>query len=289
MFGIECEFTTMVASELIERGSELQALLLPGHPGLEKPMRVDQVGTALPMVGDTSRGTKVPYSTYRVGNLTSQALSTFIDRFDLDGIVIACFPRLIPRTVYKRPGMIALNIHPSLLPAHRGPDPLFWILRDGGAGFGVTVHELSHQYDAGRIVAQRSMPFPDGAREHELDSILATAGAELTMNALSDYQRGRLMSQRQDASAASYESAPFDSDYVIDTNRRAIDAWNFIRGVAGRSVPIRVNTPTRTIQVIDAVELGAPGAIPIESDSNDIVIPFKNGWIRALRHPDDLG
>ena len=52
-------------------------------------------------------------------------------------------------------GTRGLNIHPSLLPQGRGPDPHTHILLGKRAAAGVSIHKLSPQIDAGDIVAQR--------------------------------------------------------------------------------------------------------------------------------------
>jgi methionyl-tRNA formyltransferase len=42
-----------------------------------------------------------------------------------------------------------LNLHPSLLPAYRGPAPLFWMARQGETQAGVTLHFLDEGLDTG--------------------------------------------------------------------------------------------------------------------------------------------
>jgi methionyl-tRNA formyltransferase len=52
----------------------------------------------------------------------------------------------------------ALNVHPSLLPRHRGTAPLIWALVEGDAHTGVTVHHIDAGVDTGPVVAQRLLP-----------------------------------------------------------------------------------------------------------------------------------
>ena len=53
-----------------------------------------------------------------------------------------------------------INVHPSLLPRHRGPIPAFHGLAEGVAG--VSVHALVPRIDAGGIWAQRAVSLPRG-------------------------------------------------------------------------------------------------------------------------------
>jgi methionyl-tRNA formyltransferase len=41
-------------------------------------------------------------------------------------ICIGTFPRRIPQEITKLAALGAIKVHPSLLPRHRGPLPLFW-------------------------------------------------------------------------------------------------------------------------------------------------------------------
>jgi hypothetical protein len=53
---------------------------------------------------------------------------TTLAEFQADVACVACFTRRIPPAVLNRPRLGFLNIHPSLLPAYRGPEPVFWQL-----------------------------------------------------------------------------------------------------------------------------------------------------------------
>jgi hypothetical protein len=180
MFGLRCDFTEAVATGLTERGIPPAALLVPGHPQLERPVRVGAPPSALPIAGMPRPRPGSTYPTFQIGQIRASPTIDLIESLQPDVIVVACYPRLIPRMIREIPRLGSLNVHPSLLPAHRGPDPLFWIMRDGGDGCGVTVHELSDAFDAGDILAQQAVPYPDGSRERELELLLASVGAELS-------------------------------------------------------------------------------------------------------------
>jgi methionyl-tRNA formyltransferase len=44
------------------------------------------------------------------------------------------------------------NIHFGPLPAYKGPNPVFWQLRNGSASVAVTIHRITPRFDAGPIV-----------------------------------------------------------------------------------------------------------------------------------------
>jgi len=280
MFGIQCAFTQRVIDELSAQGFPPVALLLPGHPAIEQPLTVTPPGSTLPLVGAAKRSK--PYSTYRVGQLASPAALELVSSLTPDYIVVACYPRLIPRRIRHLARVMALNVHPSLLPQHRGPDPLFWIMRDGGAGCGVTVHELSGRFDAGRIVAQQAVPYPEGAREADVESVLAAVGARLVADLMASGEASTTHAVIKHEE--SYESWPTEADYVVPAGSSVRLAWTFIRGVAERGIPITVMADTGTHVVTDAVAHGHDPNLPDAPDSNEVICAFHDGWLRAIAH-----
>ena len=76
-----------------------------------------------------------------------------------DLIISAAFPRLIPAEILEVPKYGAINCHPSLLPAGRGPNPAR-LIYEGDEQVGVTVHRTAAEFDTGAILAQRSRPLP---------------------------------------------------------------------------------------------------------------------------------
>jgi methionyl-tRNA formyltransferase len=285
MFGLRCDFTEAVATGLTERGIPPAALLVPGHPQLERPVRVGAPPSALPIAGMPRPRPGSTYPTFQIGQIRASPTIDLIESLQPDVIVVACYPRLIPRMIREIPRLGSLNVHPSLLPAHRGPDPLFWIMRDGGDGCGVTVHELSDAFDAGDILAQQAVPYPDGSRERELELLLASVGAELVAEAVAADRARDPLRQRQDERSASYESWPSVDDFAISVNRPTRDAWNFVRGVAGRGLPVRIVDGSAELLVSDAVEIVQGSVSPVAKNAGEIVITFSDGWLMALKHP----
>jgi methionyl-tRNA formyltransferase len=154
-------------------------------------------------------------------------------------------------------------------------------MRAGGKGFGVTIHELSDRFDAGDILAQKSLPYPAGAAESELEPTVAAAGAMLAATVVTRLATGSVERTPQDPRLATYESWPEESDYVISTSRPARDAFVFLRGVAGRGIPVRIDAPDGSILVTDAIDFaGDPEPTPTD-DPDLTVIPFQPGWLVA--------
>jgi len=71
-------------------------------------------------------------------------------------IFVCAFSQKAEDTFLEIPQIGCLNIHFSMLPEHRGREPLFRAMLVGH-GAGISVHWMENEYDAGDIVAQKSL------------------------------------------------------------------------------------------------------------------------------------
>ncbi|MGX5777187.1 formyltransferase family protein [Methylorubrum zatmanii] len=78
-----------------------------------------------------------------------------------DLIVAFHFDQIFSEPTLARAPLGGINVHPSLLPLHRGPVPTIHALADATGEFGVTVHRLAAAIDAGAILAQEAIALPD--------------------------------------------------------------------------------------------------------------------------------
>jgi phosphoribosylglycinamide formyltransferase-1 len=86
------------------------------------------------------------------------ALMALIDSFEADLVVLAGFMRILsPAFVRHYQGRL-LNIHPSLLPKHKGLHTHQRALDAGDAEHGCSVHFVTEELDGGPLVVQAIVP-----------------------------------------------------------------------------------------------------------------------------------
>jgi methionyl-tRNA formyltransferase len=202
--------------------------------------------------------------------------------FAPDVAVVACFTRRIPPAALAVPRLGFLNLHPSLLPAYRGAQPLFWQLRDG-APTGTTVHHMDEGLDTGDIAAQAALPLSDGLSGPEAERTLALAGLGLLGGVLDELAVGVVRRQRQ-GPGGSRQSAPTEADFAISTDWTARRAFNFMRGTADWGRPYRIEINGRTEWLAAAEEwrdltLDRPSV----RHGRHIVIRFAAGVLYAIK------
>lgn len=77
-----------------------------------------------------------------------------------DLVISAGFARRIPPEILDVPTCGALNLHPSPLPAGRGPNPAR-LVYEGATTIGATLHRTEAEFDTGAVLSRRERPLPD--------------------------------------------------------------------------------------------------------------------------------
>lgn len=88
------------------------------------------------------------------GNPQEQEFAKSIASLMPDLILVNSYSMLIPELVINAARLGGLNIHASLLPRHRGPNPIQWVIIHGERETGVTLHVLGTRFDEGAIIDQ---------------------------------------------------------------------------------------------------------------------------------------
>ncbi len=131
-------------------------------------------------------------------------------------IVVAAYGKILPPAVLAIPTRGVLNIHPSLLPRHRGPSPVVTALLEGEAVTGVTVMRLDEGMDTGDIVAQREAAVRPGETAGDLTLRLFSLGAELLLEVLPEWMKGEITPRPQEAERATITRRYTKEDGEID-------------------------------------------------------------------------
>ena len=146
-------------------------------------------------------------------------------------IVVVAFGQLLKQAVLELPPLGCINIHPSLLPAYRGPAPVQRAIMNGETRTGVTTMYLSPEMDAGDLILQESAPVAPGDTAGDLFARLAGLGAEMLGKTLTLIERGEAPRLVQDQRQATYAPPLTTEEETIDWSRDAACLCNLIRGM----------------------------------------------------------
>jgi methionyl-tRNA formyltransferase len=222
-FGSASRFSQLVFEQLTET-QEMVALVVPRtvNPGLRGAVRKIVGRRAASPLEAVAYNRAIPVIS--ASDDFSGALGERLRNLRPDLICIAIFPRILPPDLTEIAALGAINAHPSLLPRHRGPLPLFWTYRCDDRITGVTVHHANERFDAGDVILQDRFELPRGYPVAELDREVALRAGPLLRAAVEQLRRGCAPRVPQDESRATYAPIPRPRTPMV-----AFDQWDVER------------------------------------------------------------
>lgn len=151
-------------------------------------------------------------------DVNSRSTVRWLKSLEPDYVASYFFNQWIGPQVRAVPKVAAVNLHPSLLPALRGPDPVFRTIERGLKTSGHTIHEIADDIDAGRVLYQRPHEIPEGLSAFGLYLELIREGADL----LGEWLAGRL--PHRTPVATSSDTGDYEKFPTPDEVNRFIDA-----------------------------------------------------------------
>ena len=185
-----------------------------------------------------------------------------------DLVVLAAYGLLLPKPFFAGPRFGAVNVHPSLLPRHRGAAPVAATILAGDAATGTSVIVMDEGLDTGPVLARSDPVALDGTeRTPDLTERLFALGGGLLAGVLPRYVAGGLTPVPQTDEGATLvkrlRKADGDLDWTqpaaqLEREVRAYDPW------PGAATTWR----GRRLEVLDAglASGGAQPGLVVETD-----------------------
>lgn len=140
---------------------------------------------------------------------------------DADVFVVVAYNHILPDWLLNHPAKGSLNVHPSLLPKYRGPNPIRTAILNNDRETGVSVMLLDSEMDHGPLLAQvdadiheTEWPLPGRV----LDERLIALGGQLLIDTLPRYVAGEIEPQEQNHAEATYTTkvTRADGELLLD-------------------------------------------------------------------------
>ena len=189
-----------------------------------------------------------------------------------DGLLLAAYGQLIPDDLLELARRPPLNVHPSLLPWHRGAAPVASTILAGDPVAGVTLMVMTPALDSGPIVAQWQVPLTGRETTPELEASLALVAAAEVPAELERWASGALATRPQDEREATLIRPFRRVDGWIDWQQGAVEIDRRVRAlqpwpgawttIDGRRLHVRAAHP---VAGVDGAMIGAllPGDWPM--------------------------
>jgi methionyl-tRNA formyltransferase len=192
-------------------------------------------------------------------------------------VIVAAYGLIIPANILDVPPYGFLNIHPSLLPKHRGPSPVATAILRGDEKTGATIMLLNESVDGGPIIKQASINIDEDDTTDTLTGKLFFIGAQMLTGVLTAWTRGDITPVPQNETLATLTRKLVKEDGEINWKKpakeihqmiKAFNPWpgcftkwegRRIRIVEG--VPIDLNFDAETGAVVPLEKFGVAAGI----------------------------
>ncbi len=135
-------------------------------------------------VHELANESKIPV--YTPKSLKAPEIVESIKNISPDVIVVCAYGVIIPGSILEIPRYGAINIHPSLLPRHRGAAPMQRTITEGDKKTGVCIMQMDESMDTGDILMREEFELPPRISLDKLHDKCANLGGELLVKTLNN-------------------------------------------------------------------------------------------------------
>ena len=169
--------------------------------------------------------------TYTPGRLRSDEARAALRDYAPDGLVLVAYGQMVPQDLLDLGSRPPLNVHPSLLPRHRGAAPVAGTILAGDEEGGVTLMVMTAELDAGPVVQRWPVPLTGRETTPELEATLADLAAQVVPPALERWAAGETPMEPQDERLVTHVRPFTRADGWIDWRRPAVEIDRQVRAL----------------------------------------------------------
>ena len=206
-----------------------------------------------------------------------------------DLIVSASFPWRLPPELRQTARLGAVNLHPAVLPAYRGPNALRQFY-EAAPYIGATLHWTDDDFDTGRILSQHTAPLP---RPCTFENIMAV-WLPTMIAALEEGAAHAIAGERgtpQPEAGASYAAAFSETEHWLDFTELAftlqckVTALNFFGSSRAKAHIAGQDWLIERLDLVEAAPTTAnPGSV-IEQYADGLIVQAGDGAVKIKATP----
>lgn len=232
-----------VLKALVQSGYLVKAIVtVPASPVRSRKPRVSEVAAF-------ARANDIPLLEY-------DRLLPEIARLSAYGAaagVLAAYGKIVPEEIINIFPRGIINLHPSLLPKHRGPTPIESAILSGESDTGISLMKLVKEMDAGPVYHKAKIHLTGKESKQYLSDTLGKLGAKQLIKLLPDILSGKLEPKPQPEENVSYDKRLASTQGVLAFSKPAYILEREIRAFAGW--PRSKTTVNQTAVVVTAAHV----------------------------------
>ncbi|MBQ8668517.1 hypothetical protein IJ472_01960, partial [bacterium] len=135
---------------------------------------------------------------------------------NVDLVLVGTWKERLKKDVFNIPTIGTVNVHPSLLPKYRGPNPYMQTILRGEKESGVTLHLVDEGYDTGAILSQEKVEILDSDTSKELRERSVRVARRLVRDFITDLNDKMITPIKQAEKYASYFPNVSGNERMLD-------------------------------------------------------------------------
>ena len=140
----------------------------------------------------------------KLKSANSEEFRNLLVKLNADIVLVGTWKEKLSKETYNIPSVGTINVHPSLLPAYRGPNPYLQTIWHREKFSGITFHLMTENFDQGPILAQDKIEILEGDTGKELKNKTVFRARLLCARLLEKLKKGCVEPTDQDEEKASY-------------------------------------------------------------------------------------
>lgn len=138
-----------------------------------------------------------------------------------DIIFVGSWSEKFKEKTFNIPKIATINIHPSLLPKYRGPNPYLQVILNNEKYTGVTFHIMDKNFDSGPILLQKKIKIEQFDNSKTLKNKTCAIVKNIIPYFISQLNNGKYIKPKiQDENKATYQSVINENDVIINFDKK---------------------------------------------------------------------
>ena len=137
-------------------------------------------------------------------------------RLNADVILVGTWSEKLKKEIIDLPVIASVNVHPSMLPKYRGPNPYLQTILHQEKFSGITFHLMDEGFDTGAILAQKRIDILPNDTSKELKERTVFQARLLCQEVLKKLEYGLIIPVKQNDDDASYYKNITRDDMMLD-------------------------------------------------------------------------
>jgi len=219
------EFARVSLEQLVGDGFEVAGVITqPDRPAGRKMVLTP------PPVKEFALKKDIPV--YQPESVRDENFFGLLESVGPDVIAVVAYGKILPKYVLEYPPYGCVNVHASLLPKYRGPNPIAAAIMDGEPTTGITTIFMDEGIDTGDMILKEGIAIGENETFGELHDRLASLGGVVLAKTIVQIENGTAKREKQPDFGVSYTKKMDGAMCEIDWTQPTQKIHDKIRGLS---------------------------------------------------------